>query len=110
MTENQYFNQIKEVIDSKKIAIFMKGSPDFPQCGFSHQAIQALVASGVSVEELAFFDVLSDENIRSAVKEFSNWPTIPQVYVNGQFIGGCDIIMEMHQSGELQKLIQSQQN
>ena len=100
--------RIKEQLENNPIILYMKGTPDFPQCGFSHQTVQALFASGVNAEDLASFDVLSDENIRSAVKEFSNWPTIPQVYVNGQFIGGCDIIMEMYQNGELQELVKSQ--
>ena len=81
----------------------MKGSPQFPQCGFSATATQLLKMAGV--EKLFTVDVLQDPEIRQGIKEFANWPTIPQLYVNGEFVGGCDIMREMYQSGELQKIV-----
>lgn len=97
---------IQESIESQlkpnKIMLFMKGTPQFPQCGFSGQAVQLLQACDA---EFATFDVLSDEEIRQGIKDYSNWPTIPQLYINGKFIGGCDIMNELHQRGELQKLV-----
>jgi monothiol glutaredoxin len=82
----------------------MKGTPQFPQCGFSQLAVQVLKACGVG--EPYTVDVLADAEIRQGIKEYANWPTIPQLYVNGEFIGGSDILREMYQSGELQKLLQ----
>jgi monothiol glutaredoxin len=82
----------------------MKGTPQFPQCGFSQRAIQILTACGVS--EVTTYNVLEDAEIRQGIKEYANWPTIPQLYVNGEFVGGSDIMTEMYQSGELQKLFQ----
>lgn len=84
--------------------LYMKGSPQMPQCGFSAQAIQVLQASGVT--NLFTVDVLQNPEVRQGIKEFANWPTIPQLYVNGEFVGGSDIIKEMYQSGELQKLLE----
>jgi monothiol glutaredoxin len=81
----------------------MKGSPDFPQCGFSGQTVAALNAIG---KPFAFVNIFEDEEIRSGLKEYSNWPTFPQLYVKGELIGGCDIVIEMYHSGELQKLIE----
>ena len=80
----------------------MKGTPDQPQCGFSAQVVHTLYELKI---KFASFDVLSDENMRQGIKEYANWPTIPQIYINGKFIGGCDIVMEMAASGELQKLV-----
>ncbi len=91
--------RIQETIKSNDVVLFMKGSPEFPQCGFSGQAVQVLTACGV---EFASVDVLSDPDIREGIKQYSNWPTIPQLYVNGEFIGGSDIMLEMYQKGELQ--------
>lgn len=91
--------KIEETIKSNNVVLFMKGSPEFPQCGFSGQAVQVLAACGV---EFASVDVLSDPDIREGIKQYSNWPTIPQLYVNGEFIGGSDIMVEMYQKGELQ--------
>ena len=91
--------QIKNVVEENSIMLFMKGSPDFPQCGFSGRLVQILQACGV---QFASADVLSDDQIRQGIKEFSNWPTIPQLYINGEFIGGSDIVTEMYESGELQ--------
>jgi monothiol glutaredoxin len=98
-------NKIKKFINSKHVAIFMKGSPDHPQCGFSGQVVKALRFVGVPDDELAHFDVLSDESIRQGIKEFSNWPTIPQVFVGGEFLGGSDIVVAMAQNGELKEKI-----
>jgi monothiol glutaredoxin len=80
----------------------MKGSPDFPQCGFSGRAIQVLRACGT---QFATFDVLSDDGVRQGIKDFSNWPTIPQLYIKGEFVGGSDIILDMYEKGELQKML-----
>ena len=93
---------IKEQVTSNKVVLYMKGSPDFPQCGFSARAVQVLHACGV--DEFFTVDVLQDAEIRQGIKEYANWPTIPQLYVNGEFVGGSDIVTEMYQSGELQKL------
>ena len=84
----------------------MKGTPETPQCGFSRASIQVLGLQGVNPEKFAAFNVLEDDELRQGIKEFSDWPTIPQLYVAGEFIGGCDIIVGMHQSGELAKLLE----
>ncbi|MBU3567986.1 Grx4 family monothiol glutaredoxin [Polynucleobacter alcilacus] len=97
--------QIKEIVTSHPVVLFMKGTAQFPQCGFSGNVINILKASGV--EKLHTVNVLEDEGIRQGIKEFANWPTIPQLYINGEFIGGSDIITEMFQSGELQKLVKA---
>ncbi len=94
---------IKETVTSHPVVLFMKGTAQFPQCGFSGRAIEVMKASGV--EDLVTINVLEDDEVRQGIKEFSNWPTIPQLYVKGEFIGGADIIGEMFQSGELQSLI-----
>jgi monothiol glutaredoxin len=94
---------IKETVTSHPVVLFMKGTAQFPQCGFSGRAIEVLKASGV--EDLVTINVLEDDEVRQGIKEFSNWPTIPQLYVKGEFVGGSDIIGEMFQSGELQTLI-----
>lgn len=97
--------QIKEIITSHSVVLFMKGTAQFPQCGFSGNAVNILRASGV--EKLHTVNVLEDASIRQGIKEYANWPTIPQLYINGEFIGGSDIMTEMFQSGELQKLIKA---
>ncbi|WP_114637413.1 Grx4 family monothiol glutaredoxin [Polynucleobacter necessarius] len=97
--------QIKEIITSHPVVLFMKGTAQFPQCGFSGNAINILRAS--SVEKLHTVNVLEDAEIRQGIKEYANWPTIPQLYINGEFIGGSDIMTEMFQSGELQKLVKA---
>lgn len=86
--------------------LFMKGTPEQPQCGFSRAAIQILEMQGVPPEKFKSFNVLEDQQLRQDIKEFSDWPTIPQLYVNGEFVGGCDILLSMHQSGELEKLLE----
>jgi len=93
--------KIKEVISSHDIVLFMKGTPDMPQCGFSMAVTNVLKHLEVKFDSV---DVLSDEEIRNGIKEFSDWPTIPQLYIKGEFIGGCDIIKEMFEKSELQKL------
>jgi len=98
-------SKIKEIVEGHAVVLFMKGTAQFPQCGFSGRAIQILQACGVN--EPHTVNVLEDEAIRQGIKEFSNWPTIPQLYVKGEFIGGSDIMTEMYQSGELQGIIAS---
>lgn len=100
--------QIDQLVKSNDIVLFMKGSASFPMCGFSGRAIQILKACGVDTKSVKTVNVLEDDGIRSGIKEYSNWPTIPQLYVKGEFIGGSDIMMEMYESGELQKTISGQ--
>lgn len=95
-------DQIKDIITKNKVVIFMKGLPHAPQCGFSAQAVQCLQNSGVQPFAI---DVLQDSNMRQSIKEFSNWPTIPQIYVDGKFIGGCDVVTELYQRGQLQEMV-----
>ncbi|MGQ0665123.1 MAG: Grx4 family monothiol glutaredoxin [Pseudomonadota bacterium] len=104
MTDPTLAERIKQDLDSNDVVLYMKGSPVFPQCGFSAAVVQALTNLGVKFKGI---DVLLDPSIRQGVKEFSNWPTIPQLYVKGEFVGGCDIVREMYQSGELKQLLQS---
>jgi monothiol glutaredoxin len=94
---------IHQQISSHDVVLYMKGSPDFPQCGFSANAVRILKASGV--EHIFSVDVLQDPAIRQGIKEFSDWPTVPQLYIRGEFIGGSDIMTEMYQSGELADLL-----
>ncbi len=94
---------IKSTVVENPIVIFMKGTPDFPQCGFSMRTTEALKACNA---EFAYVDVLADPEIRSTLPTYSNWPTFPQVFINGELIGGCDIILDMYQKGELQTLIE----
>jgi len=95
--------RIQALVDGNPVLLFMKGSKIFPQCGFSNSAVQILQSFGIDFETV---DVLADESIRSGVKDFSQWPTIPQLYVAGEFIGGSDIMIEMYQSGELGEMIE----
>lgn len=95
--------RIDQLVKSNKVVLFMKGTAQFPQCGFSGRAVQVLKAAGVS--NLVTVNVLEDDAIRQGIKDYANWPTIPQLYVNGEFIGGSDIMMEMYQSGELQQTL-----
>ncbi len=97
-------DSIREQVEGNPVILYMKGSPQFPQCGFSMRAAQALAGCGV---EFAYVNVLEDEGIRQGIKEYGNWPTIPQLYVSGELLGGCDIIMEMYESGELQQAVES---
>jgi monothiol glutaredoxin len=96
-------DRIKTHIGSSPAVLFMKGTPDFPQCGFSAQAVAALRASGMS--SFHSVNIFEDPELREALKKFSNWPTYPQLYVNGELVGGCDIVLDMHKSGELKKLL-----
>lgn len=95
---------IKEQVTNNPVVLYMKGSPQFPQCGFSANAAQILKMCGVS--KFLAVDVLQDPDIRQGIKDYANWPTIPQLYIKGEFIGGSDIMKEMYQSGELQTLLQ----
>jgi len=95
--------KIKTIVEGHPVVLFMKGTAQFPQCGFSGRAIQILQACGVN--EPYTINVLEDDAVRQGIKEFSNWPTIPQLYVKGEFIGGSDIMTEMYQSGELQQVL-----
>jgi monothiol glutaredoxin len=94
--------RIQEIIEQNRVVLFMKGTKSFPQCGFSQRAVQILKSTGA---EFVDVNVLKDPDIRQGVKEFSNWPTIPQVYIDGKFVGGSDILIEMQESGELSQLI-----
>jgi monothiol glutaredoxin len=96
-------NTLRETVTGNKVVLFMKGTPQFPQCGFSSNAANILKSCGVT--DYVSVNVLADPEIRQGIKEFSNWPTIPQLYVNGQLVGGSDIMTEMYQKGELQKLL-----
>ena len=95
---------IDSQVKSNDVVLFMKGTPVFPQCGFSAAVVQVLTQLGVKFKGI---DVLADPSLRQGIKEFSSWPTIPQLYVKGEFVGGCDIVREMHESGELQQLLSS---
>ena len=94
--------RIKAQINAQPVVLFMKGTPDFPQCGFSAQTVAALRAVGAPFHAVNIFE---DPELRDALKKFSNWPTYPQLYVNGELVGGCDIVLDMHRSGELKKLL-----
>jgi monothiol glutaredoxin len=101
MSDNPAFENIQTEVDNNDVVLFMKGSPMMPQCGFSAAVVQSLTMMGIKFKGV---DVLADMQIRQGIKDFSNWPTIPQLYVKGEFVGGCDIVREMHESGELKKL------
>ena len=91
---------------SAPVVLFMKGTPDLPQCGFSRACVQALALNGLDPARFAAYNVLEDPELRAGVKEYSDWPTIPQLYVAGEFVGGCDIVMGMNQSGELGRMLE----
>ena len=97
--------RIQALVQSNEVVLFMKGTASFPMCGFSGRALQVLKASGVDTKSITTVNVLEDQEIREGIKTFSNWPTIPQLYVKGEFIGGSDIMMEMYESGELQQAL-----
>ena len=97
-------DRIRQQVTDAPVVLFMKGTPVFPQCGFSAAVVQILSHMGVKFKGV---DVLTDPSVRQGIKEFSNWPTIPQLYVKGEFVGGCDIISEMFESGELKELLQT---
>ncbi len=97
--------RIDQLVKSHDVLLFMKGTASFPMCGFSGRAVQILKACGVDPKAIKTVNVLDDAEIRQGIKEYSNWPTIPQLYVKGEFIGGSDIMMEMYESGELQQVL-----
>ena len=97
--------RIDDLVKSSDVLLFMKGTASFPMCGFSGRAVQVLKACGVDPKNIVTVNVLEDEEIRQGIKDYSKWPTIPQLYVKGEFIGGSDIMMEMYESGELKKLL-----
>lgn len=100
--ENVLFERIKKDIEDNDIVLYMKGSAEFPQCGFSALAVQILSQLGVTFKDV---NVLEDKDIRQGIKDFSNWPTIPQLYIKGEFVGGSDIVREMYEAGELQEML-----
>ena len=97
--------RIDELVKSNDILLFMKGTASFPMCGFSGRAVQVLKACGVDTKAIATVNVLDDDEIRQGIKDYSQWPTIPQLYIKGEFIGGSDIMMEMYESGELKQML-----
>ena len=99
-------DKIKEQVTQNRVVLYMKGTPQFPQCGFSATVAEVLKRCGVT--DYASFNVLQDDALRQGIKDYSNWPTIPQLYVDGEFVGGCDIVREMYQSGELQQILAPQ--
>ena len=101
MSDNAVFERIKADISANPVVLYMKGTPAFPQCGFSSLVVQVLSHMGVKFKGI---DVLADSSLRNGIKEFASWPTIPQLYVKGEFVGGSDIVRDMYQSGELAKL------
>ena len=100
-------DKIRDQIENNPVLLYMKGTPDFPQCGFSGQTVAALKAVG---RPFAYINIFEDPEIREGLKTYSNWPTFPQLYVNGELVGGSDIVVEMHQSGELQELLLKDEN
>lgn len=98
----EIMDRIKSTVEGNSIVLFMKGTPDFPQCGFSMRTAEALKACNV---EFAYVDVLAEPEVRANLPAYSNWPTFPQVFVNGELIGGCDIVLELYQKGELQAML-----
>ncbi len=103
---NKTFDHIKELVENNNVVLFMKGDANFPQCGFSAVVSNILQTLGVKFKDV---NILLDPELRQAIKEYSDWPTIPQLYVKGEFLGGCDIIKEMHESGELQQVLENKQ-
>jgi monothiol glutaredoxin len=104
MSDNPVFDRIRDDVEGNDVVLYMKGTPVFPQCGFSAATVQALTLLGVKFKGI---DVLQDPGLREGIKQFSSWPTIPQLYVKGEFIGGCDIVREMYETGELEELMSS---
>jgi len=97
--------KVEEKVKSSKVVIFMKGTPQFPQCGFSSRAVQVLKAAGAT--DVAGVDVLADDPLWEALEDYTKWPTVPQIFINGQFVGGCDIVTEMYERGELQEALKN---
>ena len=102
---NPLVAKVEEKVKSSPVVIFMKGTPDFPQCGFSARACQVLKAAGA--ENLVGVDVLSDDPLWGALEDFTQWPTVPQIFIHGKFVGGCDIVSELHARGELQQILKA---
>jgi len=102
MSDNPVFDRIRQEVDSNDVVLFMKGTPVFPQCGFSNAVVQVLTYLNVPFKGI---NVLEDADIRQGIKDFSDWPTIPQLYVKGEFVGGCDIVREMFEQGELREFL-----
>jgi monothiol glutaredoxin len=102
MSDNPVHDRIQQTVDADPVVLFMKGTPIFPQCGFSAVTVQVLSQIGVKFKA---YNVLEDDDLRQGIKEFSDWPTIPQLYVKGEFVGGCDIVREMYETGELKGLL-----
>ena len=102
MSDNPVFDRIRDDVGSNDVVLYMKGTPVFPQCGFSAAVVQVLTHMGVKFKGI---DVLADPGLRQGIKEFASWPTIPQLYVKGEFVGGCDIVREMAETGELRELL-----
>jgi monothiol glutaredoxin len=100
--------KITQAVKATPVVLFMKGDLNQPQCGFSRAVVQILEMQGVPREKVKTYNVLADPELRNGIKEYSEWPTVPQLYVNGEFVGGCDIIMGMHQSGELETLLEDE--
>ncbi|PVG04881.1 putative GRX5-glutaredoxin [Serendipita vermifera] len=98
--------QISKAVKAHPVVLFMKGDPEAPRCGFSRAVSQVITAYEVPKDKLKTYDVLVDPELRQSIKEFSDWPTIPQLYVNGEFVGGCDIVLDMHKTGQLEKLLE----
>ena len=97
--------KIQNAVKEDPLVVFMKGSPSMPQCGFSRAVLQILQVQGVNTDKVATYNCLEDQELRDGIKEFSDWPTIPQVYINGEFVGGCDILLNLHQTGELETIL-----
>ena len=106
MSDNPTFDRIKQNVSDDDVVLFMKGTPVFPQCGFSSTVVQVLTHMGVQFKGI---DVLADPEIREGVKAYSSWPTVPQLYVKGEFVGGCDIVREMYENGELAQLLKEKE-
>jgi monothiol glutaredoxin len=107
MENSNIMKEISDIVSKDPVVLFMKGTTQFPQCGFSSRAVALLKANGVMGEQLKYYNVLANAELREGIKQFSQWPTIPQLYINGEFIGGSDIMTEMHESGELKRLLES---
>ncbi|KAI1455315.1 glutaredoxin [Annulohypoxylon moriforme] len=105
LLSDQTKQAIEKAVASRPVVLFMKGTPETPQCGFSRASIQILGLQGVDPNKFAAFNVLEDADLRSGIKEFSDWPTIPQLYIDKEFVGGCDILVSMHQDGSLAKML-----
>ena len=106
MTQNKIFQQIQHELDNNDVVLFMKGNAHFPQCGFSSMVVNILQKLSVSFKDI---NILEDEELRQGIKDFADWPTIPQLYVKGEFIGGCDIVKELYTNGELAALLKEKE-